>query len=47
MLKALVDKIIFHALNGSRTEMHLAICEYRFAIETDKPDPDSDIQETE
>jgi hypothetical protein len=42
----LTDAIIFQALNGSRTEMHLAICEYRFAFDKDHlPDPDADIKE--
>jgi len=26
----MVNKIIYHALNGSRTELHLSICELRF-----------------
>ena len=39
----LTDKIIFHALNGSRSEMHLAICEFRFRFPQNKPDPDADI----
>lgn len=39
----LTDKIIFHALNGSRSEMHLAICEFRFRFPQTKPDPDADI----
>jgi len=44
--QSLVDKIIFQALNGSRTEMHLAICEYRLEFDKDHlPDPDSDIKE--
>ena len=44
--QTLVDKIIFQALNGSRTEMHLAICEYRLEFDKDHlPDPDADIKQ--